>query len=149
MILRQSIAYLAQKESIIPEYLWMWCIEMNSILLDDPIKEESTIILYGFHTLCLKNRDKDAQEKKISCALKAWMAFLKTRHHLSFSKESMPAWNRGACFTNLVKFLFPLRNHISLTSNVILEIFAPESGFSPELRKLYDAAHHCRIESSV
>lgn len=111
IILKQSIAYLAEEEFISLEILKLWCEELVKILDKKlTMRPEVAIIIYGFHTLFLKNHGKDRELLMLRTTLGNRMKILQSWNRVKFARYCSPVWYRGACFKSPKKIIFPIRD---------------------------------------
>jgi hypothetical protein len=107
IILRQSIDYLAQKESLSLRFLELWCKELDKIVDEESkMGEEVAIIIYGLHTLYLKNHGKHDQQCLIWTILEKWMVEREFWNRVKFRKYGAPVWYQDVCYKILKNLLY-------------------------------------------
>jgi hypothetical protein len=85
-------------KSISPELLKLWTDELGKTLSNESIdQEEIATVLYGLHTLILKNHGQDDHTNVIQSSLNECMANLRNWDRSQFP-DGLPLWNQGVCF---------------------------------------------------
>jgi hypothetical protein len=146
-MLVKSIAYLVHND-FAPEKLKEWTDALAKTSGPGAVGEEIAIVTHGFYTLLLKYPGEDIKNSVLRAKMTEWLdeaKFCLARPLLN--APNLSVWSRGAYFTYSERSTSMIQS-ISLTDNLNLELFKPERGFSPQLRKFHNSSLQSKTRTS-